>query len=100
MGTVLLLLYIVILLVQVAFLIRNIKKPPEARWKRLYMMELVPLVAAAALAFYYNSLPDPGFLGMTYLAEILFSMAASGLYSIMLAVSLITGLIFKTKNKT
>ena len=100
MGTVFLILYFVILFVQVVFLIRNIKKPLEARWKPLYLMELVPLVAAAAVAFYYNSLPDSGFLGMTYLAEILFSMAASCLYGIMLVVSLCIALIFKLKNKT
>ena len=100
MGTVFLILYFAILFVQVIFLIRNIKKPLAARWKPLYLMELVPMVIAAAVAFYYNSLPDSGFLGMTYLAEILFSMAASGIYGIMLVVSLSIGLIFKLKSKT
>ena len=100
MGMVFGVLYIAILLVQIVFLIRNIRKSSAARWKPLYLMEMVPLVAAAVVAFYYNSLPDSGFLGMTYLAEILFSMAASCLYGIMLVVSLCIALIFKLKNKT
>jgi len=99
MGTVFFILYTVILLLQIVFLIRTIRKRSAANWKHLYIMELVPLVIAAVLAIYYNSLPDPGFLGMSYLGEVLFSMMAAAAYAVMFVVSLIAHVISKWRNK-
>lgn len=99
MGTVLLAIYVVVLLIQIVFLFRNLKKPLQARWKRLYITELGSLIAAVIIAIYYNSLPASGFLGMTYLAEILFSAVAALLFAAMLILSFLLFLISRWKHK-
>ena len=99
MRIVLFILYTISFILQIVFLVQALRKPVSGCWKRLYLIELVSAAVSAAVAVYYNSLPASGFLGMTYLVEILLSAAAALLFAVMLILSFLLFLISRWKHK-
>lgn len=93
-------LYIFLLLLQVALLILAVCR----RTIRYRFTSLIASLLSAALTWglgaYYDSLPGYGMMpGLTYFAETLFSYGAAILYCGMLAVSAVTGIILHCKRK-
>ena len=101
MGIALFVLYTTSFILQVILLVQALKKSAPPRWKRLYVIELISAAIAAAAAVYYNGLPGTGFMpGLTYLAEVIFSMAAALLFSAMLVLSFLLSLISRWRHRT
>lgn len=89
MSIILLIIYILVLFFFIVNLVRCFKY--KAKWWRLFICEVVAVCVSAFLCLYYDSLPGDGFMpGFTYLGEVLFSYAAAILFTIILAVTVVS----------
>ena len=87
-GLPLLLLYILVLLAQVAMLVRA--KQGRLGWNRPLLLEGVSLIAALLLCYYFDRLPGYGMMpGLSYMGETLFSLGAAAVYALMLLLTLL-----------
>ena len=83
-------IYLALLVGQLVMLIRTIRRPVVKRWGLLLASELFCALGAWRLARFFDALPGVGMMpGLTYLAEVLFSLGAAVVYGALLAVSAI-----------
>jgi hypothetical protein len=93
-------MYFIILAAQIMLLSFSIRKKTKKLWIGTFMFEIISAIIAFVLMWYYNSLPGYGFMpGLSYFEEVLFSMVASFLYAIMLAISFIVFLFVKKRQR-
>lgn len=94
METALLIAYALVLFGQVVLLISAIRRPSARRWIILFAAEAISLAAALVLAAHFNALPGNGMMpGLTYFAEVIYSLAAALAYGVMLLISALCALI-------
>lgn len=100
MAIFLLVMYFIILASQIMLLSFSIRKKTKKLWIGTFMFEIISAIIAFVLMWYYNSLPGYGLMpGLSYFGEVLFSMGASFLYAIMLAISFIVFLFVKKRQR-
>ena len=93
----LIVVYIGILIWQLVWLISACKA--RKGWPRLIVLEVISLAAALALMYYYDSLPGMGMMpGLTYFAEVMYSMLFAAVYAVMAVISGICGVV-RTKSE-
>jgi len=86
--------YVLVLVCLVVALWRTAKRPSRKKWLLLYLTEILSICAAYCLMHYFDGLPGHGPLaGITYFAEVLYSLGAVAVYTVVLAVSVIVGAV-------
>ena len=101
MEIVLLFLYLSVLSVHIILLCKVLRAPAQKRWLRLFLVQLLSIVASLLLMSYFDDLPGTGMMpGLTYFAEVIFSLIAAALYSTGLLCSLILWLWSKKHRKS
>ena len=89
--------YIGILIWQFVWLISACKA--RKGWLRLIVLEVISAAASLTLMFYYDSLPGIGMMpGLTYFAEVMYSMLFATVYAVMAVISGICGAV-RTKSE-
>ncbi len=89
--------YIGILILQIVWLVSAWKA--RKGWLRLIVLEVVSAAAALGLMFYYDSLPGIGMMpGLTYIAEVIYSMLFTAAFAVMAVISGICGAV-RTKTE-
>ena len=92
-------LYLLMFLVQLILLIFAVRKPEKNRWPKLFGLEILSAVGAAGLMFLFDALPGQGMApGLTWFAEVFYSLFAAGGYSLMLIVSVVVWIFAKKKS--
>ena len=87
-GLWLLIFYIVVFLLLCFLLATAVKRNHLRRWTILFLLELLAAMGSVGAVFLFDSLPGTGMMpGLTWLAEVLFSMGAAALYALLLAAS-------------
>lgn len=90
----LLVLYGCVLILQIALLVSGMRAPTPNRWKILYTVEVVSLIAAAGLAVYYNQRLGTGTMpGITYFAEMFYSLGAAVVFGGMMLGSVLIRMV-------
>lgn len=75
---------------QLVLLVRTVKNPTLKRFAITVFVELLSIFLIILLLFYYNSLPQSGFMpGLRYLSEIFCSIIAGAAYIVLLIVSVV-----------
>lgn len=83
--------YLIALLAQVVLLIFAAKWPTVRRWIILFAVEAITLAAALVFAAYFDAQPGTGIMpGLTYFAEVIYSLAAAAATGVMLLISALT----------
>ena len=100
MEIILLALYIILFIFDIILLIDAARKPSKAKWLTLFISEALFALLAVGVAFVFNSLPGEGMMpGLTYFAQVIFSICASLAFTVSFAVSAVVYIILKIKNK-
>ena len=90
--------YILILIGLIIMFIRCIKK--KSKWRNLFLSEGLAIIIAIFFVIFYDSLPGKGMMpGLTYFAEVIFSILAVCGFSIFTGISLITRIIIYFKER-
>ncbi|MBQ7939284.1 MAG: hypothetical protein IJ281_02790 [Clostridia bacterium] len=90
--------YILLLLLQVAALIFAICRKSKAYWVSAWITEALSAALAWGLGVYYDSLPGYGIMpGLTYFTEAIFGYGTAVISLGMLAVSVVLGIVLKKK---
>lgn len=101
MDILLLILYVILLVFCAVLLISSVKKYSRAKWIVLFISEAAFSIGAAYAATVFDSLPGYGMMpGLTYFAEVLYSIAAACAFAAEFTVSAIIYIILKIRNKT
>ena len=96
LSGIMLIAYIVIFILQIFLLVMSVRKKSTRLWIVLFILEIIPMVVAAVLMLYFDSLPGYGFMpGLVYFGEIISSFGAVILYAATLLVSLCALFIIK-----
>ena len=78
------------LIAGITFLVNCVKKPHIAKWIGLFAYEAIVLVNAICYTNYYNMKPGYGIMpGLSYIGEVALGMLASGIFCILLFVSIL-----------
>ena len=100
MDIILPLLYLAVLAVHILLLRKALRSPARNRWLCLFLTQLLSIAAAFLVMSYFDDLPGTGMMpGLTYFAEVIFSLIAAALYSTGLLFSLILCLWSKKRRK-
>lgn len=84
------------LIAGIVLLVSCVKKPHIAKWIGLFIFEILVLMNAVCYTHYYNTKPGYGIMpGLSYIGEVTFGMLASGVFAVLLFVSI---LICLTRN--
>lgn len=84
------------LIAGIVFLVHCVKKPHKAKWIALFFYEALVLANALCYTHYYDTKPGYGIMpGLSYIGEVTFGMLASGVFVVLLFVSI---LICLTRN--
>lgn len=90
----LLIFYIALFAVQLILLIFTARKPATKRWAALFGLEVLSAVTAAGLMFLFDALPGKGMApGLTWFAEVFYSLFAAVGYGVMLLVSFVVWMV-------
>ena len=90
--------YILLLLLQVAALIFAICRKAKAYWVSAWITEALSAALAWGLGVYYDSLPGYGIMpGLTYFAEAIFGYGTAVISLGLLAISVVLGIVLKKK---
>lgn len=82
--------YGLLLAFHIWMLVRTLRKPTTARWVCHLLLELVSVIGAVGIAFFFDGLRGSGMMpGMSYIMEFFYSLMAAAVYALMLVVSLI-----------
>ena len=93
-------IYLALLVGQLVMLVRTIRRPAAKRWGLLLAAELFCALGAWRLARFFDALPGTGMMpGLTYLAEVLFSMCAAMVYAVLLAVSVVICFVMRIRRR-
>ena len=93
-------LYLLIFLVQLILLIFAVRKPEKNLWPKLFALEALSAAAAAGLMFLFDSLPGRGMApGLTWFAEVFYSLFAAIGYGVMILVSIVTAAILEWRSR-
>lgn len=84
-------IYIVVFLVQIILLLLAWKKNNFLLWIGLYVFEIVSVVSALVIMLYYNE--HPGYM-LSTMGHFLISMAFSGIFLVMLLVTIPVSIIW------
>lgn len=100
MDLLLLFIYLVILVLQIVLLVGAVRKPGGRRWKRLFAAQALSCCLAVGLGLWFAHLPGRGMMpGLTYFAEVFYSLLAACVYVAMLLVGVIVWAVVRYKNK-
>ena len=100
MDIILPLLYLAVLIVHIVLLIKTLRAPARSKWLRLILVQFLSILAAFLLMSYFDDLPGTGMMpGLTYFAEVIFSLIAAALYSTGLLCSVVLWLWKKYRHK-
>ena len=92
-------LYLLMFLVQLILLIFAVRKPEKNLWPKLFVLEVLSAVGAAGLMFLFDALPGQGMApGLTWFAEVFYSLFAAAGYSLMLIASVVVWIFAKKKS--
>lgn len=92
--------YVLILAAQIALLIFAVQKPEKNLWPRLFCLEFVSAIAAVGLMFLFDALSGKGFMpGLTWFAEVFYSLFAAIGYGLMILISIITAAVLEWRKK-
>lgn len=92
--------YLLILVAQIVLLVFAVRKPEKNLWSKLFCLEFLSAIAAVGLMFLFDSLPGSGFMpGLTWLAEVIFSLFAAIAYGLMILISIITAAVLEWRKK-
>ena len=98
MDIILPVVYILILIGLIITFVRCIKK--KSKWNKLFLFEGLAIATAIFFAMFYNSLPGIGMMpGLTYFAEVIFSVLAVWGFTIFMGISLIARIIIHLKKR-
>ena len=82
--------YLLVFFAQVILLILAARKPEKHLWPALFRLELVSALGAVGLMFLFDSLPGQEMApGLTWFAEVFYSLFAAIGYGVMLLVSFV-----------
>ena len=92
--------YVLILAAQIVLLIFAVRKPEKNLWAPLFAFELVSLLGAIGLMFLFDALPGRGMApGLTWFAEVFYSLFAAIGYGLMILISIITAAVLEWRKK-
>ena len=92
-------LYLLMFLVQLILLIFAVRKPEKKLWSAVFMTEFLSALGATGLMFLFDALPGQGMApGLTWFAEVFYSLFAAAGYSLMLIVSVVVWFFAKKKS--
>ena len=103
MDTIIFVVYVVVFIYLITLLVISVRKKSIRYWVVEYLSEVLAIIGAIVTMCYFNNLPFPRddfFPGLKYLGEILFSMGAAILYTIIFIVSIVCGATIYVKEKT
>ena len=82
--------YLLVFFAQVILLILAARKPEKHLWPALFRFEFLSLLGAVGLMFLFDALPGRGMApGLTWFAEVFYSLFAAIGYGVMLLVSFV-----------
>ena len=91
--------YVLLFLVQLILLIFAVRKPEKNLWPKLFILEILSVLGAVGLMFLFDALPGRGMApGLTWFAEVFYSLFTAVGYGIMLLVSFVVWAI-RTRKK-
>ena len=91
--------YVLLFVAQVVLLIFAVRKPEKNRWPKLFGLEILSVLGAVGLMFLFDALPGRGMApGLTWFAEVFYSLFAAAGYSLMLIVSVVVWIFAKKKS--
>lgn len=100
METALLILYICVFLLLCAALVRAMKGNRTKDWYLVFAGEALAAGGAICAMFLFNALPGKGMApGLTWFAEVFYSMGAAALYLLLLVVSVVICAIKEWKGR-
>lgn len=92
--------YIALFVIQLILLVLAVRKPAKNLWPKLFMLELVSVLGAAGLMFLFDALPGAGKApGLTWFAEVFYSLFAAVGYGLMILISIVTAAILEWRKK-
>ncbi|MBQ7983613.1 MAG: hypothetical protein IJ302_08585 [Clostridia bacterium] len=100
MDILLLLSYSIVFLALIVLFVFALKKQTRRGWGLLFAFSGIASAAAAVIARIYDQLPGYGKApGLTYLAEVLFSMFAAAVFAFIFALAILCLLIIKIRGR-
>lgn len=83
-------IYLLVFAVLCALQVRAVRGNEPKRWRRLCLLQLLAVIIAYGAMRYFDALPGTGMTpGLTWFAEVFYSLGAAVLYAIQLLVTFI-----------
>lgn len=99
MDILLLIVYVCMLIVDVYLLVRATKPFSRGRFFWVYLSELVSVIVALLIMRVAEQAPGCGIMpGLSYIEEVLYSLCAAAVFSIVFLVSIVINLFASHKN--
>ena len=96
----LLIFYIALFVTQLIFLVFAVRKPEKNLWPKVFTLELMSALGAVGLMFLFDALPGSGKApGLTWFAEVFYSLFAAVGYGLMILISIVTAAILEWRKK-
>ena len=100
MELMLLSVYVLLFVVQVVLLIFAVRKPEKKLWSAVFLTEIFSALGAVGLMFLFDALPGRGMApGLSWFAEVFYSLFAAIGYGVMVLVSIVTAAILEWRSR-